>query len=205
MATFLTKYVYGFVAGEHVILKPGDECPAWVTNPEAIRVVPDPTAPVNVTLPTISGLFEVGGTVTGTRGEWDEADSFTFRWKRDGAAISMATGESYTVQEADAGKELTFTVTAKNEVGTTDATSAGQTVAVPEEPEEPEEEEPVEEPPAEEPEEEPAMKATTTRRRTKKAPAPAEPSVQERAVALGIEIDPDWTEAEIEAEIASKE
>lgn len=207
MADIITKYVHRHIEGIYTLLKPGDEVPDWVTNPEAIRATPDPTAPVNVSLPTISGVFQVGETVTGDRGEWEDADSFSFRWNRNGSAISMATGETYTVQDDDAGKELTFTVTAKNGVGNTSATSAGETVSA----SEPEEEEPVETPPGEEDSEggetlniQVAAKTTTRKRRTTKT-VTAEPTIQERAEKAGVTIAPNWTEAELEAAVLAAE
>lgn len=50
--------------------------------------------------------------------------------------------------------------------------------------------------------EEPAPKATQKRRGR---PKKAEPTLAERARELGIEVDPDWSEAELEAQIALKE
>jgi len=55
-------------------------------------------------------------------------------------------------------------------------------------------------PEAEKPE---ADKAKTPRRRAAKADP--EPTLAEKAKALGIDIDPDWTEAELEAAIATAE
>jgi hypothetical protein len=94
-------------------------------------------APVNTSLPTISGNPFVGSTLTGDRGTWSgtEPITYAYRWRRcdkqgNGCAnIDNATGTSYLLKGADAAHTLRFRVTATNASGSTVATSA-QTAVV---------------------------------------------------------------------------
>src|SRR5690606_22695181 len=53
-----------------------------------------------------------GQTLTANVGAWSPApDAMTFQWSRDGAAITGATGMSYTLTPADLGKKISVTVT----------------------------------------------------------------------------------------------
>jgi subtilisin family serine protease len=62
--------------------------------------------------PTIAGGAAVGYTLTATPGTWDPADVvLTYQWRRDGAAISGATGVTYAPVVADIGHALTVAVT----------------------------------------------------------------------------------------------
>lgn len=67
--------------------------------------------------PVISGAAQVGKTLTATKaGKADfkpAADSVSYQWKRAGVAISGATGSSYKLVAADAGKKITVTVVGK--------------------------------------------------------------------------------------------
>ncbi|MFD6139749.1 S8 family serine peptidase [Promicromonospora sp. NPDC060271] len=76
--------------------------------------------------PVISGDdYRVGVPLTVTTDAWTPAASFTYQWRRDGRAISGATGTTYTPTGADEGHPLTVTVTgtADGRIPTT-ATSA---------------------------------------------------------------------------------
>ncbi len=86
----------------------------------------EPTAPVNLTPPTISGTPRVGETLTADPGTWDtEGLDFALQWQRDGVDIPGATAATYVVTPDDAGAELTGVVTASLDGGpTTVATSA---------------------------------------------------------------------------------
>ena len=85
-------------------------------------------APVNSAPPAISGTARVGQRLTCGPGSWTGGPSFTFRWNRDGAAITGATAATYVVAGADAGRRLTCTVTASTAGGVAAATSAAVTV-----------------------------------------------------------------------------
>ena len=80
----------------------------------------------NVTPPVISGQAKVGRTLTATGGTWSVlSPTLAYQWNRDGAPIANATGSTYVVTGADAGADLTVTVTAsKSGFGDGSATSA---------------------------------------------------------------------------------
>ncbi|NQX29489.1 S-layer homology domain-containing protein [Microbacteriaceae bacterium VKM Ac-2854] len=68
--------------------------------------------PLNAGTPTISGTPSIGSSLTANPGTWTPAPvSFGYQWNRDGAAISGATGSSYTVTIADVDRKLTVAVT----------------------------------------------------------------------------------------------
>ncbi|HSD02279.1 MAG TPA: hypothetical protein VLB81_07925, partial [Gaiellales bacterium] len=87
-------------------------------------------APINQSLPTISGSAAVGKALTATSGSWSGSpSSFAYQWQRCAsgggscAAIAGATGSGYTVVSADVGRTLRVVVTASNGDGTGQATS----------------------------------------------------------------------------------
>ena len=57
--------------------------------------------------------------------------SYTYQWRRDGVAISKAVSASYTVQAADAGRQLTCAVRADNPAGSTQVTTQATDDVVP--------------------------------------------------------------------------
>jgi hypothetical protein len=74
------------------------------------------TAPSAVSGPTpkITGTLRVGQKLTAIVGTWTPSPvSLSYQWKRGGAAISGATGKSYTLRAADAGRTITVAVTGK--------------------------------------------------------------------------------------------
>ena len=84
-----------------------------------------------VTEPRITGQARVGRTLTATAGTWSvESPTIAYQWNRDGEAIEGATSKTYRVVAADAGSDLTVTVTASAD-GYSDgvATSPVKTVA----------------------------------------------------------------------------
>ncbi|WP_456787322.1 hypothetical protein [Cellulomonas sp. P5_C5] len=72
------------------------------------------TPPVqNVGAPTVSGVAQVGRTLTASAGTWSPADAtVSFQWLRDGAVVPGAVGASYVLTAADLGAELSVQVTA---------------------------------------------------------------------------------------------
>jgi hypothetical protein len=67
---------------------------------------------VSGTRPRIDGTASVGGRLTVEQGAWGpEGLSFRYVWASDGIPIAGATGAAYAPAEADAGAELTVTVT----------------------------------------------------------------------------------------------
>jgi hypothetical protein len=90
---------------------------------------PPPSAPVNTSLPAISGTPQVGLTLTASNGSWNPTSGLTFtrQWLRcDGSctAISGADSSTYVPGTADVGKRLAVGVTATNAGGSTSAWSA---------------------------------------------------------------------------------
>lgn len=81
--------------------------------------------------PTIAGTSTVGQTLTAVPGTWSPTPTkLSYRWYRSGTAISGATGKTYKVATADAGKKLSVKVTAtRSGYTTTSRTSAAKTVS----------------------------------------------------------------------------
>jgi Polysaccharide lyase len=103
----------------------------------ASEPAPTVTPPLNVTLPTISGSPQVGGSLTADPGYWSssEAISYAYQWQRcdtygsNCASIAGAIAQVYAVTSADVGATLRIVVTARNSAGSSYATSA-QTASV---------------------------------------------------------------------------
>ncbi|QXT63965.1 hypothetical protein [Tessaracoccus palaemonis] len=63
--------------------------------------------------PTISGTAKVGKKLTAKAGTWSPKATLTYRWLRDGKAISGATKKTYTLTTKDKGKKISVKVTGK--------------------------------------------------------------------------------------------
>ncbi|MDF2562127.1 MAG: hypothetical protein K0R99_3573 [Microbacterium sp.] len=61
--------------------------------------------------PTISGSMVVGTTLSANPGTWTSGATLSYRWLRDGAAITGATRSTYTLTSSDSGKLVTVRVT----------------------------------------------------------------------------------------------
>lgn len=83
--------------------------------------------PVNQGLPGISGLPEIGATLTATPGSWSGEESLAYQWLRDGAEIAGATAASLTLSAADDGQAISLRETATNASGSSSAVSAAVT------------------------------------------------------------------------------
>lgn len=81
-------------------------------------------ASANALLPAISGIAQVGVTLTALVGVWSGSAVFTYQWKAAGAPIDGATGDTYQPVVGDVGKKITVTVTGTNSSGAAVATSA---------------------------------------------------------------------------------
>ena len=93
----------------------------WMEAWEAITAVPP--APVNSTLPVISGTTTIGSVLTTTNGTWTNSPtSYTYQWKR-GATNIGTNANTYTLVIADSTAAITCVVTAINAGGSTPATS----------------------------------------------------------------------------------
>ena len=85
--------------------------------------------------PTISGTAQVGETLTADTSGIADADgldnaSFNYQWLADGAAISGATGETYTLADADEGKAVSLTVSFTDDRGHEETLTSAASAAV---------------------------------------------------------------------------
>ena len=90
----------------------------------------EPTAPRNVTPPSITGAAREGETLGLRVGEWSGTDpiSYSFAWNSciGTACRQLATTETYRVSPADVGRTIVLVVFARNAAGSTTAfASAG--------------------------------------------------------------------------------
>lgn len=69
--------------------------------------------------PTISGSAVVGKKLTAKVGTWTSGTKLTYKWYANGKVIKGATGKSFTVKSAQAGKKITVKVTGKKTAYTT--------------------------------------------------------------------------------------
>ncbi|MEQ6901381.1 carboxypeptidase-like regulatory domain-containing protein [Nocardioides sp. YIM 152588] len=107
------------IAGWYLVEASKDGCTSGSTDPmqvpvERTEIVLKLTcssaaggAPV---APEVSGTAEVGGTLTAAA-HAPEGFTPTYRWLRNGAAITGATGATYRLTKADAGRRITAAVT----------------------------------------------------------------------------------------------
>lgn len=82
--------------------------------------------PENEDAPQITGVGEVGQTLTCSPGVWvaTPAPTYTYQWLRGFSPIAGATSSTYVVQPVDSDSELQCMVTATNEAGSESDTSA---------------------------------------------------------------------------------
>jgi hypothetical protein len=79
-----------------------------------VRLYTCSRAPVPRTAPRIVGAPQVGTMLTAKPGRWSPSRAKTHvRWYADGKRIRGATGRSYRVRGADAGKRITIKVSAR--------------------------------------------------------------------------------------------
>lgn len=93
---------------------------------------PDPggLAPFSTAAPAVTGIPQVGETLTTTTGTWDNnPTSYTYQWQRDGSNIASATATTYVLQAADSGTQVRCSVTATNGFGSTVAQSNAVSVS----------------------------------------------------------------------------
>ena len=99
-------------------------------------VVPGPSSNSAATgAPTIGGTARVGESLTASTSDIADADglanaSFTYQWLADDLDISGATGSSYTVVTADAGKVIKVTVSFTDEAGNEESVTSAATAVV---------------------------------------------------------------------------
>jgi alpha-tubulin suppressor-like RCC1 family protein len=101
-----------------------------------VVVVPKRSAPVNTSLPTISGTTKQGQTLSASHGSWSNSPTgYAYRWDRCTASgaicadIGGATSSTYVLASGDVGSTMRVIVTATNAHGSKSATSS-QTAVV---------------------------------------------------------------------------
>jgi hypothetical protein len=104
---------------------------ATTANSKPSPPIADNAPPQNSAGPTITGSAVVGGQLTANEGTWTNAPTrYGYQWQQCDAAgggcgaIAGATGKTYGVRSADAGRTLRVEVTAINPDGQRSATSA---------------------------------------------------------------------------------
>lgn len=91
----------------------------------------------NTAAPTVTssnGVPDVaapGDTLTCAPGTWSESSTYTYAWKRDGAAIPGATSSAYAVTSADEGRAITCAVTGTGTPASRTATASSAAITVP--------------------------------------------------------------------------
>ncbi|HEX8052110.1 MAG TPA: hypothetical protein VF517_03895 [Thermoleophilaceae bacterium] len=110
----------------------GTNAGGGASSPSAATAEVAPDAPVNTSLPTVSGTSEDGHVLSAGNGGWTGTPTidFDYQWRRCDSAgascsdISGATGSTYELTPADVGATLRVVVTATNAGGSDSATSA---------------------------------------------------------------------------------
>jgi hypothetical protein len=105
----------------------------WLNQRYAL--IAPPSAPSNVTPPSITGSTADGATLTAVNGTWNGSTpiTYTYRWRRcdssgGSCADTSATGSTYALSGADVGSTIRVTVTATNSVGNASTDSAATAV-----------------------------------------------------------------------------
>jgi hypothetical protein len=87
--------------------------------------------PVNTSIPTISGVPQVGQTLTATNGSWTQfPTSFAYQWNDELGSIAGATDSTYIPVVGDIGDQITVSVTAINVFGSSAPATSAPTGAV---------------------------------------------------------------------------
>ncbi|NYS62413.1 DUF4347 domain-containing protein [Vreelandella salicampi] len=104
-------------------------------NPGATATLSLPVEPVNdapTGTVTISGIAEEDKTLTASNdlADGDGLGSIGYQWLRDGSAIIGATGESYTLTQADVGAEISVRASYTDQQGTNESVTSAATATV---------------------------------------------------------------------------
>ncbi|MGB5539518.1 MAG: DUF2341 domain-containing protein [Gammaproteobacteria bacterium] len=86
-----------------------------------------------VGVPTITGTVQEDQVLTADTSGISDADglgAFSYQWLRDGVAIGGATGNSYTLGDADVGAQISVQVSYTDLNGTSESVTSAQTAAV---------------------------------------------------------------------------
>jgi hypothetical protein len=117
----------GLMTGYEAAAPNDDKMTATVTFKVTGSIVSTPAAaPTNTVLPAVSGIAQVGETLTALEGVWTGAPNFTYQWQEDDsgwANIVGATGKTYDPVVGNVGNPLRVIVTGTNAAGNASATS----------------------------------------------------------------------------------
>jgi hypothetical protein len=94
---------------------------------------PTLAAPVNTSLPAISGNTLVGSTLTCSQGIWSgfPVPTLTYQWRRADSPINGATSASYITRDIDIEQSITCSVTGSSALGSAVATSSNSITPIP--------------------------------------------------------------------------
>jgi hypothetical protein len=113
------------------------ECGSSTTTPPPTSP-PPPAAPVNSSVPTISGTAQAGLSLSASTGSWSNSPTgYGYQWRRCDTAgasctsVAGATGAQYGLSTTDVGSTLRIVVTATNAGGSASATSSPSSVVAP--------------------------------------------------------------------------
>ena len=82
---------------------------ATVRDSAATKVVP--LSKLKAATPKVKGAAKIGTTVSAAAGKWTTGTALSYQWLRAGKAVPGATGATYAVTAADAGKAIKVKVT----------------------------------------------------------------------------------------------
>jgi len=87
-------------------------------------------APANTVAPVVSGLLQVGDTLSCTDGTWTGTGPlvYTYQWQRNAVNIAAATAATHVIVNADLGQDITCNVTANSPCGAPPLTVVSNTV-----------------------------------------------------------------------------
>jgi hypothetical protein len=103
---------------------------AMIAKAEEPTTPPTPVAPINTTAPVVDGTMKVGSVATCVLGSWTGAESFSYRWLRDGVAIPGEEQSTLRLLGQHLDKGIACEVTAVNQAGSTTEDSAERAVVV---------------------------------------------------------------------------
>jgi hypothetical protein len=135
VVAFRVERVLGFLL---TMGEPGERVPRSVSKRLAGIMAARARAelvPRNTGAPVITGIAEVGQTLTAARGTWrGSPTTFAYQWQRCDAmglscvAIPGAAGDRYVVDRADVGSRIRIAVTARSPLGSATSVSAPTSV-----------------------------------------------------------------------------
>ena len=120
----LHTFIQGFVTGEK------EGYTALTRGTELIGPI-RPAGMLTARSAAITGMPQVGSTLTATDGTWEPAPvTLTHQWLRDGESIPGATGHTYTLGQADLGTRISIEVTGSKPGYATDSQGSARTGVV---------------------------------------------------------------------------